>query len=102
MESDLYSLLNRTVVFRNTAGYDAYGKPSYRDTTVAARIDSFSPTTWDDKGNVTSLSGTLWCEVTPSISLDSRVTIDGVTAKVSSFKIVYDDQGPHHVKVTFA
>lgn len=102
MESELTTLLNRSVTFRNTSGRDAYGMPSYSDTTVSARIDSTRPTSWDEKGNVTSLSGVLWCEITDGISLDSRVTIDGVTAKVQSFKVVYDDQGPHHLKVEFA
>ena len=102
MEKDLTSLLNRRVTFRNTASVDMYGQPSYSSVTVNARIDSSRPTSWDDKGNVTSMTGTIWCEVTANVSLDSRVTIDNVTAKVSNYKIVYDDVGPHHMKVEFS
>ena len=102
MEAELTSLLNRQVTFRTTASRDMYGQPSYNSVTVSARIDSSRPTSWDDKGNVTSMSGTIWCEVTENISIDSRVLIDGITAKVTNYKLVYDDVGPHHMKVDFA
>lgn len=101
MERDLLPLLNRRVTFLIHGGHDLYGMPIETTLAVNARVNDSFPIQWNNKGDVVAYSGTIWCEVNPAVTAECRVRIGTTEARITSVQTVYDERGPHHLRVTF-
>lgn len=104
IETAFLDLMPSTVTIYSESSRDAYGKQSFSasGTAVRCRVVPESRATRTRDGREVTSSGRVYCYGTPTVSVDSRLTLpDGSDAIVLAVQVQNDQSGAHHTVITF-
>lgn len=106
LEREFRQMMVDTVTRRNrTATYNNYGEPTYTEDTDTFQglVQWGTEMVQDTRGEEIVVSGTLYMDVTPTITADDELILPGdITRDVVSVELHRDERGDHHQQVRFS
>lgn len=94
------SLLNQTITLYNKSSYDSYGREQFGSgSSVQARVEVANKVKLLPNGETVVVEAVAFLQTTATISVDDKVSYNGVNYKVLTKEQVVDADNVHHYEL---